>query len=77
MTTMIKKSSFIKTFMKRSTASSSDGSVGTTKKTFETNNNTNEYVVVDTHNGVGAVVKGECDDEPFLRLRREALRVAE
>eukprot|EP00574_Skeletonema_japonicum_P009275 CAMPEP_0201722784 /NCGR_PEP_ID=MMETSP0593-20130828/7022_1 /ASSEMBLY_ACC=CAM_ASM_000672 /TAXON_ID=267983 /ORGANISM="Skeletonema japonicum, Strain CCMP2506" /LENGTH=629 /DNA_ID=CAMNT_0048213771 /DNA_START=1 /DNA_END=1890 /DNA_ORIENTATION=+ len=77
MTTMIKKSSFIKTFMKRSTASSSDGSVGTTKKTFETNNNTNEYVVVDTHNGGGVGVEKECDDELFLRLRREALQVAE
>ncbi len=73
---MIKKSSFMKTFMKRSTASSSDGSVGTTKKTFETNNN--EYVVIDTHNGGGGVgLKEEYDDELFLRLRREALQVAE
>ncbi len=68
---MIKKSSLVKAFTKRST-SSSDGSDGTTKKAFETTN-TNEYVVVDGE----SAVKEECDDELFLRLRSEALEVAE
>lgn len=70
---MIKKSSLVKAFTKRSSTSSSEESDGTAnKKTFEATN-TNEYVVVD---GESAVTE-ECDDELLLRLRREALEVAE
>eukprot|EP00984_Skeletonema_dohrnii_P026465 scaffold15831_cov78-Skeletonema_dohrnii-CCMP3373.AAC.2 len=64
----------LRALMKQRSASS-DGSSGTTKKTVETNN---DYVVVDTSNGGGAAMMEEDrGDELFLRLRREALEVAE
>ena len=74
---ILKNSRAIKAaFMKRSSPTSDvDSSSGTTKNTIESNNN--DFVVVDTNNGGEAALEDECDDELFLRLRREALQVAE
>ena len=76
MSTIIKNSRAIKAFMKRSSTSDVDSSSGTTKNTIETNNNS-DFVVVDSTNGGDTALEEECDDELFLRLRREALQVAE
>ena len=75
MSAIIKNTRSIKAFMKRSSTSDVDSFSGTTKNTIESNNN--DFVVVDTNNGGEAALEDECDDELFLRLRREALQVAE
>ena len=75
MSAIMKNFRVIKAFTKRTSSDVDGSSFRTTKNAIETNNN--DYVVVDTNNGGGAAIEEECDDELFLRLRREALQVAE
>ena len=68
----------LKALVKRS--NKDDVSSRTSKKTIETAASTatnSDYVVVDASNGGGVAVDEEFTDKLLLRLRREALQVAE